>query len=48
MDSSAFNGIGEAMGCLLMVAIVSVPLGIWKLIDICIWLYEHVSISVGG
>ena len=43
-----FDGLGQAMGCLFVVAAVSVPLGIWKLIDIAIWLYEHVSISVGG
>ncbi len=25
--------------------IISVPLSIWKLIDIAIWVYQHVSVS---
>lgn len=24
------------------------PLAIWKVIDIAIWLFKHVSISIGG
>lgn len=40
-------GIGDGIGTLLLgmliIIIVSVPLGIWKLIDIIIWLYKHVS-----
>ena len=26
----------------------TIPLGLWKLIDIVIWLFEHITINFGG
>lgn len=25
---------------------ISIPLGVWKMVDICVWIYEHVDIVV--
>jgi hypothetical protein len=33
---------------LFLVAVCAIPLAIWKLIDIAIWLFSNVSISVGA
>jgi len=41
-----FDGIGQAMAVLFWTCIVSVPLGLWKLVEIVIWLFNHVSIEV--
>lgn len=30
------------------IPIFAIPLAIWKVIDIIIWLFKHVSISIGG
>lgn len=30
------------------IPIICIPLAIWKVIDIVIWLFKHVSISIGG
>lgn len=34
------------MGCLLIV--VFVPLGMWKLVEIAVWLWHSVSFNFGG
>jgi hypothetical protein len=43
-----FRGLEELLGCLFIILVVSVPLGIWKIVDIIYWLYHHVHISVGA
>ena len=44
------EGIGEGIADLFIILIVtcaiSVPLGIWKLIEIGIWLYHHIHMTV--
>ncbi len=35
-DSSAFDGLFKLFWVLLVVAIVSVPFAIWKVIELCI------------
>lgn len=49
MDGSAFNHIGQALESLFRAAAIalciSVPLAIWKAVDIAIWLFTHVRIS---
>lgn len=44
------RGIGEALSTLWVFAILSLvvawPLAIWKLIDIALWLYNNVSVTV--
>ena len=41
-----FDGIGQAMSFLFWTCVISVPLGLWKLVEIVIWLAQHISISV--
>jgi hypothetical protein len=41
------RGLGDALIFMFWVAGLSVPLAIWKLIDIAVWLYRHVTISFG-
>ena len=45
-----YSAIGDAI-CNLFIAIVillliSIPLAVWKLIDIVIWLYKHITITL--
>lgn len=45
-----YRAIGDAI-CSLFIAIVillliSMPLAVWKLIDIVIWLWEHITITL--
>ena len=50
MDGSAFRAIGEGIVGLIITVIVLlvifVPLGIWKLVDIIIWLWHHFHIVI--
>lgn len=46
MDGSSFGRGMEAMlNGLLITCLISVPLGLWKLVEIVIWLWRHVSID---
>jgi hypothetical protein len=45
MDGSAFRGIGDAIFYLFIVACVAIPLAVWKLVDIAIWLFHHIHWS---
>lgn len=38
MDFSPLDGLFKAGGCLI------VPLGLWKLVEIVVWLFHHVRI----
>lgn len=42
MYGDAFKGLFDAVKALMVVAAVSVPLAIWKLIDIAIWFFSHI------
>ncbi len=50
MTGSDFSGIGDGFVGLfyLFVGIVcvTVPLALWKLFDICYWMYQHVHVGV--
>lgn len=46
MDGSAFRGLSEAIAFGFILLIVSVPLALWKLVDIVIWIYNNVSIVI--
>lgn len=46
MDSRMFDGIGNLIITLCVLCIVFVPLGLWKAIEIIIWLYHHLSIDI--
>ena len=45
------NGIGDAIGGMVTALIVMLPLsvlGIWKIVEIIIWIARNVSIVIGG
>lgn len=37
-----YSGIGDGIAVLFWIAVVSVPLGLWKLVEILIWVFQHV------
>ena len=43
-------GLGEALESLFNLAavllLIFIPRGLWKLVEIIIWIYQHVSIMV--
>lgn len=45
-----YEGVGNAVVALwrgmIVLLCVFVPLGLWKLIDICIWIFNHVHIGL--
>lgn len=49
-DNMDGNGLGNAFGefitFLMVVCCISVPLGLWKLIEIIIWIVRHVKVNV--
>jgi hypothetical protein len=45
MDSSFANGIGRGLKTLVAILLVSLPLAIWKLVDIGIWIFRHLEIN---
>ena len=40
------DGLGRALLCLFVFAVVFGPLGIWKAVELVAWLTTHVSVSV--
>lgn len=46
MDGSAFRCVGEAIQGAFILLLIALPLAIWKLIDITIWIATHVSVSL--
>lgn len=40
-----FSGIDAALKAMFFTLCISVPLGIWKLVEIIIWLFQHINIS---
>ena len=51
MDSSYYNALAERVGNLIIVVgtalVVFVPLGLWKLVEICTWCFNNVSFHIG-
>ena len=41
------NGFMGLFRLLIWVAVAAVPLAIWKLAEIIVWVCRHVSVSVG-
>jgi hypothetical protein len=41
-----FRELEKVYSAIVTLLIISVPLAIWKVIDICVWLYNNVSISL--
>jgi len=46
MVEGAFRGVGEAIATGFILLCIFVPLGLWKLVEIIIWLFKHVSITI--
>ena len=44
---NAFEAFYQLFQWVVVALIIMLPLAIWKLVDICIWLWQHVSINVG-
>lgn len=42
------RGIGELFDFLFWALALTVPLAIWKLIDIGIWLWQHIHVRFGS
>ena len=44
------RGIGDAISALIIslfvICCIAVPLGVWKLIDLAMWLFTHVKIGI--
>jgi hypothetical protein len=40
------DAITKAIVGLFIICCISVPLGLWKLYDIAIWIYNHVEIGI--
>jgi hypothetical protein len=40
-----FEGMGSYVETLIVICVISVPLGLWKLIEIIIWLCKHIHLS---
>jgi len=43
------NSIGDAIQALItaviVLLVVAVPLALWKLIEVAIWLYDHIGVT---
>jgi hypothetical protein len=46
MIEGVFKGVSETIAFGFILLCIFVPLGLWKLVDIVIWLYKHVSITI--
>ncbi len=47
MGDYGMRGLGEALKAIAWLLAIFIPLGMWKLVEIAIWLYQNVSVSVG-
>lgn len=46
MLGDVFKGVEEAIAAGFILLCIFVPLGLWKLVDIVIWLFQHVKINI--
>lgn len=46
MDGNMFAGLDALMRLCFTALTISVPLAIWKVIDIAIWIWNHVEVSL--
>lgn len=45
MMQGVADAIGSFITTLFVLCVIFVPLGLWKLIEIIIWLFRHIDIS---
>lgn len=43
-----FPGLPGVLRTIGVLLILFIPLGMWKLVEIIIWLFQNVSVNVGG
>jgi hypothetical protein len=41
----AFEGLMKGVAILIILSTCMFPLAVWKIIDIIVWIYNHISIS---
>ena len=41
-----FRGLGGVLNGLVILVLIFVPLGLWKLIEIIIWAMNHINITI--
>ncbi len=41
-----YEDLDNLIAILIVVSLISFPLGIWKLVEIIIWIIQHVSVSL--
>lgn len=46
MGYGMLDGLGNFIMGLMIICVISVPLALWKLIDIVIWIWNHVSLHL--
>jgi len=46
--SAVFDSLTRWVGLGIILLCIFVPLGLWKLVEIVIWLFKNVNISIGG
>ncbi len=47
MYEGMFSGFYSMFRLIYAIGIIAVPLAIWKLVEIVIWLYTNINITVG-
>lgn len=45
MYSKMGQAIGDLIQLMAVLLVISVPLAIWKIIDIIIWVWKHLNVS---
>lgn len=45
MFNGMLDGIGRILDLMMILLIFFFPLGLWKLIDIIVWLFKHITIT---
>lgn len=45
MTGSDFGGAFAGLGFIVFFGLGLMPLGLWKLVEIVIWLYNHIDIN---
>lgn len=45
-DNRMFDGLDALFKFVAVLLIIFIPVGIWKLIDIIIWMWNHIHITV--
>ncbi len=47
MSSGLGDAVGKTLAGFAIVCVISVPLAVWKSIEIAVWIYHHVHVHFG-